>query len=540
MLERISVPRRAMDFEDYVDILRRNFRWVLGPTFAGLVIATVTAFVMQDTYISAALIRIVPQQISDSLVQNSTSQQIADHINAMAESILSRNTLTNLVNSYHLYSKEVKSEPMEDVLNEMRKAISIKPTLGIADMSNGQRSLPAMQISFKYRERLVAQKVCDELVSRFMSQNTSETIEHTEAANQFMIDETQRARRELDDINQKLSDFRTRNAGRLPEQMELNIQQMNSLSNQETAINAALNRNSEQRMLLESSLRIAKDRLTQIKDVTPQAQARNERVEELNRQIQNLQTNIADLKERYTDINPDLVAARQQLSVLEKTREEALKEKPKDVGADNPAVAREKMDSNSQISAIEAQLKASQMEEQQLQRQLAAIAVQVKAYEGRVQTMPAGEKEYAELMHDRDLAKQKYDELAQKSQRAALSTDLERRKQGETLEVLDSASLPDSPSAPKRPMIIAMGPGIGLALGIILVGIREVKDTSLKNLKDARLYTQLNILGSVPLLENDLIVQRRKQIMWVGWATATVAGLAVMGVTIAHYYLTKA
>ena len=34
MLERISVPRRSMDFEDYVDILRRNFRWVLAPTFA--------------------------------------------------------------------------------------------------------------------------------------------------------------------------------------------------------------------------------------------------------------------------------------------------------------------------------------------------------------------------------------------------------------------------------------------------------------------------------------------------------------------------
>ncbi len=33
MLERISVPRRALDFEDYMDILRRNFRWILGACF---------------------------------------------------------------------------------------------------------------------------------------------------------------------------------------------------------------------------------------------------------------------------------------------------------------------------------------------------------------------------------------------------------------------------------------------------------------------------------------------------------------------------
>ena len=106
--------------------------------------------------------------------------------------------------------------------------------------------------------------------------------------------------------------------------------------------------------------------------------------------------------------------------------------------------------------------------------------------------------------------------------------------------MLDAASLPDTPTAPKRPMIISVGFGIGLVVGLLIVAIREVKDTSLKNLKDARLYTQLNILGSIPLLENDLVVQRRKQMMWVAWGAATVAGLAIMGITVAHYYLSKA
>ena len=67
-----------------------------------------------------------------------------------------------------------------------------------------------------------------------------------------------------------------------------------------------------------------------------------------------------------------------------------------------------------------------------------------------------------------------------------------------------------------------------------------MKDTSLKNLKDARLYTQLPILGSIPLLENDVVVQRRKQVMWVSWATGTVLGLAIAGASIAHYYFNGA
>jgi peptidoglycan/LPS O-acetylase OafA/YrhL len=114
--------------------------------------------------------------------------------------------------------------------------------------------------------------------------------------------------------------------------------------------------------------------------------------------------------------------------------------------------------------------------------------------------------------------------------------DLERRKQGETLELLDAPSTPVAPTKPQRAMIIPIGFVAGLALGGILVALREVKDTSLKNLKDARLYTQLSILGSIPLLENDVVVQRRKQVLWVGWATATILGLAIMAGSVAHYY----
>ena len=540
MLERMSVPRRPLDFEDYIDILRRNFRWILGPAFAGLVISTVVAFLMPDTYVSTALIRIVPQQIPDNLVQNVSTQQLADHINAMAEGILSRQPLTNLINTYHLYPKELKSEPMEDVLNKMRtSAIAIKPTAGIANVSG--KTLPAMQISFTYSDAHTAKAVCDDLVSRFTSQNTQDTLESQEQAHEFLNDEFERAKRELETLDQKLADFRTRNAGRLPEQMELNVQQMNALSQRATQLNEAINHNSEQKMFIESAIRIAQDRLSAIKDVTPQSQARNDRMTELDKQIQTLQTSIEDMKDRYTDSFPDLQQARQQLAVLQHQREEALKEKPAQPNnppAENPATARERLDAQSQLDGLDAQLKGNAMEAQQLNRDLASVNRDLQSYQSRLEGVPAGEKEYVQLMHDRDLAKAHYDDLEMKRHKSSISMDMERRKEGETLEVLDAASLPVAPTAPKRAIIIPMGPAIGLVLGLILVAIRELKDTSLKNLKDARLYTQLSILGSIPLLENDLVVQRRKQMMLVGWAAATVIGIGIMVASVAHYYMT--
>jgi succinoglycan biosynthesis transport protein ExoP len=539
MLERISVPRRALDFEDYVDILRRNFLWILGPVFAGLVISTVVAYVMEDTYVSQALIRIVPQQISDTLVQNASSQQLADHINAMAESILSRNTLTNLVNTYHLYKSDLKSEPLEDVINKMKMAISIKPTAGIANVTG--KNVPAMQIAFVYQDRSIAKAVCDDLVGRFMSQNTQDSLESHEQANQFINDEMERSKRELDVINQKLADFRTRNAGRLPEQMELNAQQMNALSARASTLNQEANRNREQRMMIESAIRIAKDRANAIRDITPQTQARNDRVSDLDKQIQSLELEIEGMKKRYTDDFPDLQQARQQLAVLQHEREQAVKERPARTDVmDNPAVTRERLEAQAAIDNLQSQLKANAMEDQQLTKELSGVNAEARAYQSRLVGVPAGEKEYAELINDREIAKQHYVDLEMKRERSSISMDMERRKQGETLEVLDAASLPVAPTAPKRPLIISAGPLIGLVLGFIVVAVREMKDTSLKTLKDARMYTQLSVLGSIPLLENDLVVQRRKQMMWVGWAAATLAGLAVMAVSVAHYYMSKA
>jgi uncharacterized protein involved in exopolysaccharide biosynthesis len=107
MLDRLSVPRRSLDFEDYIDIIRRNFRWLIGPAFVGLVISTVVAYMLQDTYVSKAIIRIVPQQISPDLVKNTSAQDVSDRINGMAQQILSRGTLTNLIETYGLYKEEL-------------------------------------------------------------------------------------------------------------------------------------------------------------------------------------------------------------------------------------------------------------------------------------------------------------------------------------------------------------------------------------------------------------------------------------------------
>jgi len=540
MLDRLSIPRRPLDFEDYVDIVRRNIRWLIGPAFAGLVISTVTAYVMEDTYVSQAMIRIVPQQIAEDMVKNVSSQDVSDRINGMAQEILSRGTLSSIIDSEGLYKSELKHEPRQDVLNLMREAIIIKPTINVTNVE-GTKISPAMQVQFSYRDPMMANKVCADLVSRFMNASSAESLDSQVSTNQFLKDEYDRAKQELDTANQHLADYRIRNAGRLPEEAQTNITQMTALEQRMGALSDASTRNAERRMVLDADLRIAKDRLDALKNAISPSSGKADRVIELDKQITDLESTIASMKDRYTDSYPDLQAARDQLAVLKKERDDASKSSGKaDNAPESPLLARERREAQESVQAMQTQIKAAELEELQVNRDLQAVNAELRTYQSRIETAPAGEKEYSDLQRDAQLARQKFEQLDINMHRSNLSMDLERRKEGETLELLDAASMPTEPTEPKRALIIPIGLVAGLALGVVLVALREVRDTSLKNLKDARLYTQLAILGSIPLLENDVVVQRRKQVMWVGWATATIFGLAIIAGAVIHYHLGKA
>ena len=157
-------------------------------------------------------------------------------------------------------------------------------------------------------------------------------------------------------------------------------------------------------------------------------------------------------------------------------------------------------------------------------------------YQARVEGSPQLEGQYVALTRDLSLAKQSYEDLHRRTEVSETAKDLEEHKAGENLEVLDAASDPQAPAEPNRPQIAAMGTGLGLMLGIVLAGAKEMKNTSLKNLKDVRAYTNLPVLSSIPLLENALLVRRKRRLMWLAWSSAIIFGSIVMSAAAYYYY----
>ncbi len=549
-IESFSVPRRALDVEDYIDVLRRHKGWIFGPFLLTLVASVVGVYIWPDSYDSAAVVSIKPQQVPEQMVKAAVNQDIVDRINALSQQVLSRNELTNLIRNLNLYQRERNRMPLEDVLEVMRKSIKLTPMSPIV----GSRNVPAFQVSFAYSNRFDAQKVVSSLVSKFIDENIKTRDRATYQTEDFLRGQTDNAKKRLDDIDQKITEFRLSHPGTLPDQLQSSLTQMNAVQTNLLAMSNSMSRSSAEKMQLETQMRVLKDQVVALtrdsKVVAAKATPpKSAKVLDAERQLEQLELQLTSLRKQFTENYPQVRqmkgyvdTARQHLDQV-RAEDEAAKQaagnSPEDPTV-NIQAQREIRNYEGAIAQIESQIKAKDLEVSGLERQVKQMTDQLTVLNSRVQSMPVGDQAFTDLIREQALAKDEYMKMNQNLTAARVAVDMEGRKQGETLELLDSATLPVDPTDPNRPMVISMGAALGLVLGIVLAGAREMKDTSLKNLKDVRAYTQLAILGSVPLLENDFGVRRRRRIAWLGWTVACLTAALVMAGSIVYYYATKA
>src|ERR1035437_4623309 len=482
----ISVTRRPPDVEDYIDMLRRYRSWLIGPMFLGLVVAVVVAFTWPDTYVSTAVMRIMPQTISDRLVPTIANMQIQQRLQQMQGEILSRPQLAALIQkpALNLYPKERGKYPLEDVIQDMRNKYIRLQTVEV-----GRGGASAFTISFSYPDRFKAQAVVSALVTKFTDQNIEVQKRSADMTSNFLNDEMKQAKERMDTLEQGVMKFKLENMGRLPEQFQANVAQLNSNQMMVSQANEAISRLQQQKLQLETQIQNNNTNVNYYNSILEeqttvggQAQVRNERLNQLNQKIMNLQSDIAAMTEQLTANHPTIRRAQASLAAMEKQRQEVEKEdleRQAAAPAGGPTVKRvlnqqafkaiQDITASNNVLKTEMQNLNMQMDEKvkQIQEQNRMIG----SYQSRVEGSPQLEGQYVALTRDLAFAKQAYEDYRHKNEVSDTAKDLEEHKAGENLEVLDPPSDPQSPSEPNRLQIAAMGTGLGLMLGIVLAGL---------------------------------------------------------------------
>lgn len=475
--------------EDYFTILKRRWWIVLLPLLILPIVSYSFSYTIPPEYLSQTLVLVEEQKVSEGYVKPVLTEDLDSQLASMKEQILSRSRLQPILDSYNLFGNT--HADMDDRIEMMRKSIEIRPIH--SDLGHG---LPGFYISYKASDPRVAQAVCTEITSMFTNQSSKNREQSAEGTTDFLRSQLDNAKRNLDEQDAKLAEFQEKYMGRLPGEEASNSNMLSTLSTQLESANQDIARKEQDRSLLQSMLAQATNAPVGVSGSTPTlAPLPNPVLESEQAELQTLQGQEADLLLHYTADYPDVIAVRRKIADLKrKMAQQASAPAQMRASGGGPTIARE----SPAVQQLRAQLRAADLGIDAKRKEQAELQGQMHAYQAKLESSPAIEQQYKLLTRDHDTAQTFYNELQGKINTATMSTDLEKRAQGEHFQVMDAANLPDAPFSPKRPIFAATGAALGLILGLVVSGLLEYRDTTLRTERDVWAFTNLPTLGMIP------------------------------------------
>lgn len=489
---------RPLTPEDYGAILKRRW-WVIAIPVAILpVIAFAITYLIPPQYISQTLVLVEQQKVPESYVKPVVTEDLDARLATMKEQILSRSRLAPIIERFNLYPD--KSLSMDDKIDLARKAIGIKPI-----QSDLTRGLPGFYISFTSGDPRTAQLVCGEITSLFISENQHVRETSAEGTTDFLKAQLDDAKNKLDEQAAKLAKFQQTYAGRLPGEEATNLNMMTTLNSQLDADTQALTRSEQDKSYAEAIL------AQQIAQQSASSSGQKAAPQTQQAQLERLEDEEDQLSARYTDDYPDVVAVKRKIKDLQDQMAKA----PAPAPAKGPISTAPSRNDSPAIQQLRAQIHAMDIGIQQKKSEQGRIQSQLRTYQDRISSSPAVQEEFKNITRDTQTAQQFYDDLLNKTNQAKMGIDLERRQQGEQFTLMDEPNLPESPTFPKRGVFVAGGVAGGFALGLLITGLLEYRDTAMRSERDIWAFTKLPTLAVIefaPEVERGIDVRRR----WFG------------------------
>jgi uncharacterized protein involved in exopolysaccharide biosynthesis len=237
---------RELTIEDYAEILKRRILLILGSALLFLGIGLGISYMLPPRYVSQTLVLIEQQKVPEDYVKPVVNEDLNARLASMKEQILSRSRIEPIIDRFNLYPGS-KYTP-DDRIDLTRKAIGINP-IPAGPSSHG---MPGFYITFQAQDARTAQQVCGEITSLFVSANLSAREESAEGTTDFLKQQLDDAKRNLDEQDAKLAAFEQKYLGKLPDQEPSNMNSLQALTTQLDASTQALSRMQQEETFLQA------------------------------------------------------------------------------------------------------------------------------------------------------------------------------------------------------------------------------------------------------------------------------------------------
>ena len=312
---------------------------------------------------------------------------------------------------------------------------------------------------------------------------------------QFLESEANRLELNLAEIESKISIFKEKNVGVLPEHQEINLQAYQRVEQQIADIDRSLASLNERRIIIEAGIDTARrfiassDRLEESEDVVNPIQNR----------LNELESEYSEMKTRYSEVHPDLKKLEREIASV---KERLTQERESTSTSASEAGSTQSEQQDAAIIRLNTDLRTAISEQTSLRRQREQLFPKLSALESKINQSPEIEREYKSLVRDYENVQDKYNDIRTKQNSARVSESLEIEQKGERFTLIEPPRLPLTPYSPNtKKLAVAMFGFAGLAgLGAAL-GVDKLQG-KIRNPRALEAATKVPTLASIGYIKN--------------------------------------
>lgn len=469
------------------NLLWQRRRIIVVTTLIGSLAALAAILLLPKKYESSATLLVQAPSLPADIIGGQADEAIAQRIESIRQQIINRPSLIELVQRNDLYSSQRKSEPLSEVIEKMREAITLEPrTVEIGPGGNQTRTI-AVQLAFSYHEPMGAQAVTQQLMEQLIETDSTTSAQNLTETVQFLSEQQADLQEKIAAAEGQVAAFNRQYGSVISGGSAMVVG--GGAAGYDVQI-ANLQRDISMMEAQRQSLSTAETR---------------------DPVVVNAENRLAAIRSVYSENHPDVAAAKQQLEVAREIARNNVNRVPTENIDRQISIARGQI----------AQLQAAKARE--TAQTSAAIALRAQA--------PAVQQEAEQLQRRVQTLYKQFEDISNRLLVARASAQAGEEQMGQRLMVVDPPVVPDQPVSPNRLLIAAGGVLGGLALGLLLalaleVMLRPIRDPgTLAAITGQRPLAMVPIIGAAPQPSKRRSKSRKTQRHWRLFRRRSALGL---------------
>jgi succinoglycan biosynthesis transport protein ExoP len=509
---------QTQGFGEYVRAIRRRRKLILGVAVPLAAAGIVISLALPSIFRSDGLFEIEEGKLASYLPtadrDSKSVAQIDQYVGSLTEKVLVDEKLRSLVAEVKPFP-ELAGDPgaavaalRSDVKVEMVKRKIMDPQSG-----RDREIISGFTVGFEHRDPAVALRVASWLTDAYADANRERFRQRAASAAGFLTEESDRFKARISELESNLANFKARNAGRLPDQANVNMDLMDRADRDLENTQLQIRTLQRERVYLVQQLEQAQlgsgaDNVRELEAEyarrLAQYDANHPDVVSLRRQIDAArsggsvdgQSLVAQLeaqrtileasRQRYSDDHPDIKRVQRNIESLE-----ARIAAGEGAGRSGPRRTPVTVQLQTQINAIDTQLAG-------LQGQSFGLRAKLNDFESRMTTSPEVEREYQQLTRELNIAREKYNELLSRQMDAELSEAAIAGGRGDEFKLMRSPAMPSDPAKPARLAIGLLGLIAAVLAGLTAAVVAEALDPTVRSTGDIRRVLNVSPIASIP------------------------------------------